>query len=81
MVQDQPFSGEVDENPYSHLCEFEQTCACLHIEGMSDKTLRWTLFPFSLMGEVKRWYLLNIGNRQGDWGAMCSSFCLQFPHL
>jgi hypothetical protein len=39
MVQDQPFSSEVDENPYFHLHEFEQTCACLHIEGMSDETL------------------------------------------
>ena len=39
MVQDQPFSNEVDENPYSHLNEFEQTCACLHIVGMSDETL------------------------------------------
>ena len=26
MVQDQSFSGEDDENPYSHLNEFEQTC-------------------------------------------------------
>jgi hypothetical protein len=60
MVQDKPFSGEVDENPYSHLREFEQTCACLHIEGMSDETLRWKLFPFSLTGEAKRWYSLNI---------------------
>ena len=34
MVQDQSFSGEDDENPYSHLNEFEQTCACLHIVGM-----------------------------------------------
>jgi hypothetical protein len=39
MVQDQPFSGEVVENPYSHLREFEQTCACLYIEGMSDEIL------------------------------------------
>jgi hypothetical protein len=39
MVQDKPFSGEVDVNPYSHLHEFEQTYACLHIEGMSDETL------------------------------------------
>ena len=39
MVQDQPFLGKVDENPYSHLNEFEQTCSCLHIEGMSDETL------------------------------------------
>jgi hypothetical protein len=29
MVQDKPFSGKVDEKPYSHLREFEQTCACL----------------------------------------------------
>ena len=39
MIQDQSFLGEVDENPYSHLEEFEQTCACLRIEGMSDETL------------------------------------------
>ena len=39
MVQDQPFLGEDDENPYSQLNEFEQTCACLRIAGMSDGTL------------------------------------------
>jgi hypothetical protein len=78
MVQDQPFLGEGDENPYSHQNEFEQTCACLHIEGMSDKTLRWKLFPISLRGKVKHWYKLTIGSRQGDWKALCSNFCLQF---
>jgi hypothetical protein len=72
IVQDQHSSGST----YSHLCEFEQTCACLHIEGMSDETLRWKLFPFSLMEEAKHWYSLNIGNSQGDWGVLCSSFCL-----
>jgi hypothetical protein len=74
MVQDKPFSSEVDENHYSHLCEFEQTCACLHIEGRSDETLRWKLFPFSLMGEAKRWYSLNIGNSRGDWGALAFAY-------
>jgi hypothetical protein len=78
MVQDQSFSGEDDENPYSYLNEFEQTYACLHIVGMSDETLRWKLFPFSLTGKAKRWYNLTIGSRQGDWEALCSSFCLQF---
>jgi hypothetical protein len=66
MVQEPSFSGEEDENPYSHLNEFEQTCACLRIAGMSDETLRWKLFPFSLMGKAKRWYNLTIGSRQGD---------------
>ena len=58
LIQDKSFLGEGDENPYSHLREFEQTCACLHITGMSDKTLRWKLFPFSLMGRAKQWYSL-----------------------
>jgi hypothetical protein len=67
MAQDQPFLGEHDENPYSHLNKFEQACEYLCIEGMSDETLRWKLFPFSLMGKTKHWYKLTIGNRQRDW--------------
>ena len=53
LIRDKSFSGEGDENPYSHLWEFEQTSACLHIAGMSDKTLKWKLFLFSLMGRAK----------------------------
>jgi hypothetical protein len=40
MVQNQSFSRKVDENPYLHLQEFEQTCDCLRIEGMFNETLR-----------------------------------------
>jgi hypothetical protein len=76
MVQDQPFSGKDDKKPYSHQNEFEQTCACPHIAGMSDELYK--LFPFSLIGKAKRWYNLTIGSRQGDWEALWSSFCLQF---
>ena len=56
LIREQSFSREGDENPYSQLQEFEQTCACLRIAGMSDQTLRWKLFPFSLMGKAKHWY-------------------------
>jgi hypothetical protein len=56
MVQEQSFSGEGDDNPYSHLQEFEQTCACLHITGMSHETLKWKLFLFSFIGRAKHWY-------------------------
>ena len=78
MVHARSFSGKDNKNPYFYLSEFEQTCACLRIEGMLDETVCWKLFPFSLMGKAKRWYNLTIGSRQGDWGALCSSFCLQF---
>ena len=66
MVWHQFFSDEDDENPYFHLIEFEQTYACLHIVGMSDETLRWKLFPFSLTKKAKHFYKVNIGSRQGD---------------
>ena len=52
LIRDQSFSAEGNKNPYSHLREFEQTCACLRITDMSDKTLRWKLFPFCLLEEL-----------------------------
>ena len=66
LIRDQSFSGEGDENPYSHLQEFEQTCACLHIAGMSEKTIRWKLFSVSLMERAKQWYSRTVESKQGD---------------
>jgi hypothetical protein len=34
MVQTNTFLGIEDEDPYHHHQQFEQTCDCLHIEGM-----------------------------------------------
>jgi len=48
LVQEHIFSSDSSENPYSHLADFEQTSSCLSIKGMTDETLRWKLFPFSL---------------------------------
>jgi hypothetical protein len=45
---------------------------------MSDETLRWKLFPFSLTGKAKQWYNRTVGSVQGDWKTLCSKFCLQF---
>ena len=66
LIQDQYFSGEGNENPYSHLRGFEQTYVVLHIAGMSDETLRWKLFTFSLMGRAKHWYSQTVESMQGD---------------
>ena len=66
LIREQSFSVEGDENPYSHLREFEQTYTCLRIVGMSNETLRWKLFPFSLTGIAKHWYSQTVGSMQGD---------------
>ena len=66
MVHEQAFSGLDYENPYHHLREFEQLCACLTILGMSQDTLWWKLFPFSFDERAKQWYARNIGKVAGD---------------
>ena len=53
MVQAQSFSGHDCENPRHHLLAFKEMCSCLSISGMTQETLKWKLFPFSLTGKAK----------------------------
>ena len=78
MVREQAFLRLDYENPYLHLREFEQLCACLTISGMSQETLRWKLFPFSLDERAKQWYAHNVGKVAGDWEEPRNIFCLAF---
>jgi hypothetical protein len=45
---------------------------------MSNETLRWKLFPFSLEGKAKIWYKRTAPSKEGNWESLCSSFCLDF---
>ena len=78
MVQEQSFSGQEDENPYTHLREFEQLCSCLHISSMTHETIKWKLFPFFLLGRAKQWYAHIIGSVHGNWDELRDKFCLAF---
>ena len=40
MVWKRPFSGEIHEDPYEHLQEFEELCSGLEILGMTQEALR-----------------------------------------
>ena len=81
MIQNLSFLGKEDENHYLHIRDFEQTCDCLRIEGISDKTLRWKLFPFSLRGEARQWYSQKVSQQRGEWGVLRANFCLDFYSL
>jgi hypothetical protein len=81
MVQTNTFLGIEDEDPYHHLQQFEQTCDCLHIEGMSDETIRWKLFPFTLKGKACQWYDRTKEKMKGDWGILRAYFCIHFYTL
>jgi hypothetical protein len=45
---------------------------------MPAETLRWKLFPFSLIGRAKHWYSQTIGSMQGHWKTLFSKLCLSF---
>ena len=78
MVRAQSFSGKKDDCPYAHLQIFEENCSLLIIPGMSQNTLRWKLFPFSLTGEAKFWYNRTARRLGGDWIQLKDEFCLFF---
>jgi len=78
FVQKQPFSGEGKENSYTHLREFYRVCDLLRIEGMSDETLKWKVFPFSLTGKARHWYKLKVGSVHRDWKELYNSFLFKY---
>jgi hypothetical protein len=78
LVRKRPFSGEIHEDPYDHLQEFKELCLGLVILGMTQETLRWKLFPFSLIRRVEQWYTRTIGNMTGDCEQLRDDFCYSF---
>jgi hypothetical protein len=78
MVRAQSFAGIKDESPYTHLQEFEKNCSIINIPGMSQETLKWKLFPFSLTGLVKKWHARNVGGVEISWKALKDKFCFTF---
>ena len=45
---------------------------------MTQETLRWKLFPFSLTGKAKQWYTHAIESTNGDQEELKDKFCLAF---
>jgi hypothetical protein len=41
LVRELNFAGGSDENPYTHLQDFEEICATLMISRMNHETLKW----------------------------------------
>jgi hypothetical protein len=74
MVQDRPFFSAINEDPYIHLKEFKDLCSHLVILGMAWKTVRWKLFPFSLMGRAEQWYTHTVGSVKGSWEDLRDDF-------
>jgi hypothetical protein len=45
---------------------------------MTQETLKWKLFPFSLIEKAKQWYTHVIESMNGDWAKLKYKFHLAF---
>jgi hypothetical protein len=45
---------------------------------MTQETIRWKLFPFSLIGKAKQWYMFAMGSANGDWDELKGKNFLTF---
>ena len=78
LVRKPPFSGLENENPYYHLSDFEHLCSLFAIAGMTQDTLKWKLFPFSLIGKAEQWYTYTVGSVHDNWEELRDKFYLEF---
>jgi hypothetical protein len=81
LVRELNFTGDLDENSYKHLQDFEEICATLMISGMNHETLKWKAFLFSLMGWTKQWYKLHISSCHDSWVILKDQLCFAFLPL
>ncbi|CAM8937003.1 unnamed protein product [Rhodiola kirilowii] len=55
MVQNNQFSGRVNEDPHQHLKRFVQMCNTVKTNGVPPESYYLRLFPFSLSDKASRW--------------------------
>jgi hypothetical protein len=78
LVRELSFSRLESQNPYNHLFDFEHLFSGLAIAGMTQDTLKWKLFPYSLKGKAEQWYTHTIGSVNDNWDELRDKFYLEF---
>ncbi len=56
-VQASPFCGKPNEDANAHLQQFLEICSTYTMKGVSLDAVRLRLFPFSVLGKEKRWFV------------------------
>jgi hypothetical protein len=80
MVQQSPFCGNASEDANAHLQHFLEICSTFTIRGETQDAVRLHLFPFSLLGKVKRWFYFN-KQAVSTWEKCSNAFLAKFFSL
>jgi len=78
LVTHHPFSGLDHEDPYKHLTTFYGLAGTLGASADEEETVFARLFPHSLIGKAKEWYLDQSTDVMTNWNALEKAFQERF---
>ncbi|GAU24667.1 hypothetical protein TSUD_322750 [Trifolium subterraneum] len=76
-----PFTGLLHEDPYNHLVKFYEIAGSLDPTEAEEESLFMRMFPHSLLGTTKDWYLDQPAQTMTNWNTLEEKFLDRFfPH-
>nr|XP_009618246.1 uncharacterized protein LOC104110448 [Nicotiana tomentosiformis] len=72
------FMGLPHEDPQQHILNFLEISDTYITNGVTPDYVRLTLFPFSLLGEAKRWLKMKPTNSITSWNDLARKFLARF---
>ncbi|CAM8992317.1 unnamed protein product [Rhodiola kirilowii] len=78
MVQNNQFSGRINEDPHQHLKRFVQMCNTVKTNGVPSESYYLRLFPFSLSDKASRWLDSHAEGTFTTWNRLVEAFLQQY---
>ncbi|CAM8936012.1 unnamed protein product [Rhodiola kirilowii] len=78
MVQNNQFSGKMNEDPHQHLKRFVQMCNTVKTNGVPPESYYMRLFPFSLSDKASRWLDSHADRTFTTWDTLAEAFLQQY---
>ncbi|CAM8999299.1 unnamed protein product [Rhodiola kirilowii] len=78
MVQNNQFSGRMNEDPHQHLKRFVQMCNTMKTNGVPPESYYMRLFPFSLSDKASRWLDSHADGTFTTWEKLAEAFLQQY---
>lgn len=81
IIYENPFAGMDNEDPYTHLTKLYELADTTRAPEAEKEAVFMRLFPHSLIGKAKDWYLDQPTQIMTNWNALEENFLNKFfPH-